>query len=422
MAYLYGDSTPFPLDVDFIEVLRDLVDGCVGILQIDEAVETILAQVQGEVVSAERGTAGLDTLAASVAATIETQKQRTESSFVGQIASRIMEETMQVLEAARRDAMSRGGMAQAEAQAKVAARRAKLEGLLERFLLKHELPDTQWGIVWTRASADGQVDAQAVATTAVGLEANFELALRPGHFWAGAVKVGDLRPGVAVSFPKRGRFSSEAKVKEERLDKWFVSEVNLAPGRALLIVRRALKPGQPGFEISLRDAGQARPTVRALDDASRPDDAVTPDAAEAAALEELWQAIELGLTPLVTERVRLLQASLEDVDVAAIETPAKIARALIESVAEIARELRRRSPVAAELSLKRQLEPGKREEIYVGVAELQEMIGAVGPVRRALFEPLGLSVPPPPPARVTDIFDGGPTQVTGRPAKMSRPR
>ena len=48
MAYLYGDSTPFPLNENYIDTIRDAVELCTTLLQIDRTLEQLRQQTRDE--------------------------------------------------------------------------------------------------------------------------------------------------------------------------------------------------------------------------------------------------------------------------------------------------------------------------------------------------------------------------------------
>src|SRR5687767_5222310 len=87
---------------------------------------------------------------------------------------------------------------------------------------------------------------------------------------------------------------------------------------------------------------------------------------------------------------RLESAAYEGGNVRSIERPIALARRLIENVAPLTHELRRRAATTSELVLKCELGGGRREEIYVERRELIDCYRELDDDRRRLFDVLGL--------------------------------
>lgn len=121
--------------------------------------------------------------------------------------------------------------------------------------------------------------------------------------------------------------------------------------------------------------------------------------------------LEPRLRPLVRKRVRLAQALLEGSPLNEIQSPARVAQLLIGVMAPYVREMGRRSPVAGELVLKRQVEDGRREELFISIHELTDKFATLTPERQAFFNEYGL---------VYDVQESGSGETTEEPEVSSR--
>lgn len=394
MAYLYGDSTPFPLNENFIETLRGTTDTCLELLQADESMELVRMQSEQEKTTADRDIGGVERLAAVLRDSMEPHRGEGDSPFVTEIFTRLMGNAKNVFDAAAREVVSRRDSVLLQMESRVAAERTRLPQALERFLLRHQLPETQWGLNWViRAGSDGQGQAQAwaVARTPAGLEATFELDLMGSPLWSRAFRVGEVKPDLVIQLPRKGRWLDKgASLKEERLDRWVVTEVSLTPERCAVGMRKSLSPGSRGLEFSIGTGDSPGTTVRSLDDPSGPEEIVLLEGLDGAAIESVWETLAVRLRPLAANRVRLVQALFSGTPVADAE-PAAVARMLIRAIAPYVREMCRRSGAnAGELVLKREVEDGRREELFISIHELTDKFSSISPKRQAFFEDFGL--------------------------------
>ncbi|MBK8481658.1 MAG: hypothetical protein IPL40_10845 [Proteobacteria bacterium] len=401
MAFLYGDSTPFPLEENFIDTLRNATDICIALLRADEALDGIQRSVEEEQQAAERDLRGVERLVTSVNQVLEPQVASSAgSSYVQGVCGRLLQTAQSVVDNAAKDVVARRDAAVRQAESKMAAERARIPQALERFLLAHEIPGTQWSISWitrrgTTQQTQGptQANAWALARTPIGLEATFELDVGQSPLWARPFKLGDLKQEVAIQLPHKGGWLDRGtSLREERLDRMFVTEVNLTPQRASVVLRRGVRPLGPGYELTISPDGKAPPEIKPIGEegAAASDDKLVLEGLDAAAISDLWTMIEARLLPLVGKRVRLAQALLEGLPLAEIKSPAKVAQTLIHVTAPFVREMGRRSPVPGELVLKRQVEDGRREEMFISIRELTDKFATLTPERQSFFGEYGL--------------------------------
>lgn len=401
MAFLYGDSTPFPLDENFIDTLRNATDICIALLRADESLDGIQRSVEEEKQAAERDLRGVERLVAAVNQVLEPQvATNIGSAYVQGVCGRLLQTAQSVVDNAAKDVVARRDAAVRQADSKMATERARIPQALERFLLAHEIPGTQWSISWitrrgTTQQTQGptQANAWALARTPIGLEATFELDVSQSPLWARPFKLGDIKAEVAIQLPHKGGWLDRGtSLREERLDRLFVTEVNLTPQRASVVLRRGVRPLGPGYELTISPDGKTAPEIKPIGEegAAASDEKLVLEGLDAAAIVDVWQMIESRLVPLATKRVRLAQALLEGLPLAEIKSPAKVAQTLIHVTAPLVREMGRRSPVPGELVLKRQVEDGRREELFISIRELTDKFATLTPERQSYFGEYGL--------------------------------
>lgn len=395
MTYLYGDSTRFPLNENFIETLRSATDACLALLQADEAIDQIRKQMDQEKEGAERDMAGVERLSATLRQAMAPHQDSFDSPYVSDVFNRVMGTARSVFEGASRDLVGRRDSMLLQTESRLAAERARIPHAIERFLLHHQMPDTQWSLNWlTRGgSAQGQAQAHgwALAKTPQGLEVTFELELGSSPLWSRPFRVGDIKPDSTIQMPHKGGWLDRgAQMREERLDRYYVTEVSLTPARAAMVLRRSLKPGSPGVEVTVGGANEPGVRVRMLDESGASDQPMALEGRDAAVLADLWESISTRFAPLVRSRARLVQALLEGSPLADVQSPGRVARLMIGGIAPFVREMGRRSSVAGELVLKREVEDGRREELFISIRELTDKFAALSPDRQSFFQDFGL--------------------------------
>lgn len=394
MGRLYGDATPFPHDIDYLEMVRDAVHCAVRLLQaqasINEAKSAIAASERARL--AER--ARLERIGEGVrkALLIFEQGER-ETRVVNRVrdASRaaIDEETAGIESLAASEQAARRADIE---QARVAAHRA-----LEEFLRVHAMPDSEVTVT-LRAEENGHA-GEATLLTPFGVRAVFRLELPPNDEWQRHRRMSELTPGCELQVPhEAGWISKRVELQKVKLDKLFVTEALVEPTSVRLDARKAFRSG-PGYAIERSDSDGS---VRVLDENGAAKDTHPIEDSDFATVDRLVATLRAELSRLAAHRGAMVSATFDDVPLADLEEPRAIAARLIAHLAPMTNEIERRSGGNDELILRRDVADGRREEKYVKKAELRELVCVLPIELRSPFEPLKLvprsSLTPPPPA------------------------
>jgi hypothetical protein len=175
-----------------------------------------------------------------------------------------------------------------------------------------------------------------------------------------------------------------------RLDEWVIGSADLGEAAATIAVRK--KPDQKDTLIVRLKRDQGRISAL-LDRPGDPNASLVPPTAEPSDLphlERLWTALSGKFDDIIEERAAITSISLDGEDVLKRGLGQKLVERIVSVLAPTALEVARRSPNAAELSLKREGEGGRREELYL---KREQLLGALDPLPRdgrAVFAPLGL--------------------------------
>jgi hypothetical protein len=391
MPYLYGDSSPFPLEENFLETLRDVCDAVGALLKADG--DLCAARQRAE--DARRGAlteqAKLEGIAGGLVRVLESPMNDAGSPPTARAAGRVLQAARGVLESARGECNARRDEALRGVERELIEARAAVMKQIESLIARRQLPHTVWRLAWRAGAGDARATAQVEGTAPGGLVTTLELDVPAAHLWAHGVKVRQLDKGLIVHLPHEGGLLRKAGWRAVSLDGWYVTELVVSPERVALVVRTAAGGPAEGLELTVRDRGGLAPAARRmLKGGGATGEPIKLDAADARAVERLWRRVAETMRDLEKRRTRLLAATFAGKPLAALDRPAKLAQALVDAIAPITREIRKKSPAAAELCLKRDLGGGRREELFVPVADLERRLEAMHAAGRAVMAALGL--------------------------------
>lgn len=390
MGHVYGDSTPFPYDVNFIEQIRKTVDCGVELMSAQDAIrqsrERALSAEQLRHAERARLTALADALKLSMTAFISSSSER-----ISRAAARILDGARAVVEGEFNALDGHVVDTQAHGRSTVDKAKEAVYRALEAFTLNLDLPNTE--VRLRLLAGEESYAGQVMLRTPFGVEAVFSLAIPGAHAWGKPRRVLELSASTEVHLPaETGLFSKRVTLQPVRLDKLFVTEVVNGPERALVLLRKGPRSGA-GYEIEVSHVDK-RILLRKLADDGTPE----PNAErfelggeDQVHLERLWNRIQESTHDLIERRQSMTSATFDDADLRALEEPHELLTRMVNVVAPVVQEIARRSGAPGELVLRRDLGEGRREEIYITKAELHEKVMTLPPTARAVFDPFELS-------------------------------
>lgn len=401
MSHVYGDSTPFPYDLDYIDLLRGAVDCGVHLLSAQHAIDTA-SQRNEEVRERHRNEQDhLSNVELRVRSALA-ESATHEAQAVVSLASRILRESSQSVEEEVRNLKSETlNTLTLNDKIMTHAREAACRAV-ETLLLEHDIPESS--LCLTLTGHDHRYRAQIVMNTPFGVSAVCKLKLPENHNWNQSVRVTSLCPGISLYLPRRkGWFRQGTSLRATNLDRLFVTEVTLDETHSLLTLRKA-PDGGPGFRIGIAYEQDPRAVVSriAQDGTLNANDAITLGGKDNAAALRLMRKVGESTRDLVRFRSATSSIVFDNQPLVGVAEPGAVARRLIAAMSPIARETARRSGAPGELVVRRNLGGGRREELYVTKDELFEKTQILPPAFQAEFSPLGivshLPLPPPQPA------------------------
>ena len=391
MRYLYGDSSPFPPQHDFLATLEAVLEQAV--IAVTHESEASAAMRKAEESGSVRGQTleELETIHASFMAASRHSASQTINKAASPVfgyATRIGEEAERLYAETRRSVEAISERERNDARAVGEGKRAAVRGAIEALLIKARLPVVESRVTMNLEGERG--DGCTMSTVLVhpdNLVTSFQLS--PPGDWQKARHVSDFATGVTLPVGiKRSLFKRTPQHEPIVLDEWVLGCFDVADETCELRLRRkaaekdslvfSLRAGDAGTYAEVHHPGE--PGTEALPSVLAVQDAVS--------LERLWTLLRSACGPLQAHRSRLISALLEGRDVFESNSATKLVVMIVKQLAPIAQEISRRSPNPAELSLKLEDDGGKRQEIYVKKSALGAKLGNVPFAARHVFEPL----------------------------------
>ena len=390
---LFGDSTPFPHGLELLEIARAAAVCASELVQAQAVVDQANADRAALVATAREECHRLDVMLQALGSTM-TAFQVSRSPTVVGAAEQAALAVRAIVEQARAEVNARLHAQLAARNDGLSGARALAAEALERFLMRHDLPDTALTL---RLELDGRgYQAEATVATPFGVRATFALGVdetfsRPRRVQelAGPVTLHRIAPG--------GVFSSRLRKHKVTLSQLTLTELEVGQGRARVVMRP--QPSSPhGWQLEVEEGDSPRATLSRLGGREEETGLADEDLEQARALSQALVEASCGLA---LERRALTAAFVDDMPLGEHERPGLIAQRMVAVVAPILREIAARSAAPDELILRRARGGGRREEVHLRRSVLHELVEAAPLRLRPLLEPLELE-------EVTHVEGGGP--------------
>jgi hypothetical protein len=393
--YLYGDSTPSPLKADFIALLRDVFDFAVDVLLNEDRAEATTQGVAMLSEATEREIGIAEGLSAEVCHALERAAVGDGDSIAARCAARIRQGAKDLVRSETDAARSvldleRARVAQVALTARGACARA-----FERLALRQDLPGA---VLATKLRIDGasRYVVRLHGQTGYGLKWIVDVKVPPSHSLSAVVRVDRIAERLEVGAPEAtGWIRKEVKIRPQRLDRLYLTELAIEPGRTVIKLRAAPEGSSAGFDVSFSDESTQVELVRVPpgdegqgdEGTGSPYDVHGEDAAKLRSLRDVLVSV---VAELSDHKQSLVAASLDETPLHQLETPRLLVERIFASLARAVEQISKRSLVPGEFALKRVLSESHREEVFVSKAELLKKLEPLPTALRHVFEPFGL--------------------------------
>jgi hypothetical protein len=404
MAYLFGDSSPSDLSIDYIDFLRDALDLSTQVLGAHERMLAGDARGSEARRSATAEVVRLEALGAAHAKAIEAFDTGGADTPTSQCAKALVISAADTVQACI--SRVRGSEAADLAGIEEGARRdrATCVDALAVFMRRHDLPAMTSELHLQRH--DAGYFARLHGTALGDVRVVVELEIPSAHIFASVARVDRLIERLEVHAPEAsGWLRKETKLKSQRLDKEFITGVVARANETVVQLRSDADGSGGGYDLTIPDV---QPVIlrRAGDAADQP--SFELDDTDSGRVRELRDKILAAMDELRRARKSLVEAAVGETMLSQHRDPKILVERLVATMAPVVREIIKRSLAPTELVLKRQTGDGRREEIFVSRRDLQNKMRGLSPASRAMFAPLGLGEPPAEeaaPIRLDDSLD-----------------
>ena len=400
---VFGDSTPFLHEGNFIETIRHAVDCGVALLGAQHAIQKSMARAQDVDRAREVERARLESMSNTVKRAL-TGEMATSSDRLLRTGARILEASRVTVESELAALDMAAGSELARARATAEEARASAKRALETFLVLHDLPGSELALR-IQSTEDGYT-AESQVVTPFGIDATFDLQVPDAHEWSRHRRVADLAPGTEVHVPlESGLFFKKVAVQPVKLDRLFVCSLRAGAARSTITLRKQATGGA-GYKLDFDATGDhARVLLARIgeDGFETQDPVIELDGDDTVHVLRLWQRVLDSSDDLSRRRQTMTRATYEGHALSELNEPRLIADRIVGVLGPIVREIANRSGAPGELVLRRDVRAGRREEIYITTAELHEKVLTLPPLLRDVFAPFELDKPRSPRAPAPSI-------------------
>ncbi len=378
--YRYGDGTPFPFEENFIDIVGAAVEACAAMFGAAAQLEALRTRARDAKRDVDQEGAKLTALERSIegAVALSQPSVAKDASLVQQTALRALEGARHAISLSRAALEKRAAAAAAEPRVDRAMQAAFAAAAA--FFDHHQLPRTAWRWSW---KAERGAEAQAFAAR---FTVAFDLTDPP---WSGPARLAALVPGLVVRLPHKRLLGKPAPTRIQ-LDRGALLEAEREGDELVLTVREHAQRASTGWRLSFDRPAATTVTCVLLDERGQTTGVETEIAGEdAAQLSRLALAVIEAMEPALARR-RTREVVIGKTQLRALPDPAEPGRALLDLLAPTIRTMVQKSRVPGEISLKRDIADGKREELFVSRSLLASRYASLPPAYRTLFDAAGL--------------------------------
>lgn len=380
MSYLYGDSTPSQLEVNYIEFLRDAMDLMVAVLRADHQSRTTQQSGATARTQAEKELESLHDFSVAVNAMLDGATGGLDPTTpTGQCANAVRSGATEAIRKTanqiKTDLQAKSG----QLDAQIKRDRASCNSAIETFLLRHDLPGTVHRLE-LRLDGDEYL-ARLSGSSKEALSWVVDLEIPSGNLFSSVVRLDRVTDSIDIQLPEEsGWVRKTTKLRNQKLTNKYITGLVHTAGESTLKLR--VNPGdESGYDIVI-----SRGQVKVVS-SGEPFDP-TPD--DANKLVQLYKDVFAAASEVSKKRCRLVDARIDGKSLADHDNPAILVQRMIQRMAQTVTEIARRSLSPNELVLKRVLANDRREEIFVSKSDLLKKIDTIPLELRGIFAPLGL--------------------------------
>jgi hypothetical protein len=392
MRFLYGDTEPFPEQYDLLAALEAFLANAARAVQLDADVRAIRDAAAAAEAARAKSVGALEQFHAERTMSLAKHAAVDTEAAVVEYARQLSEFAAKIVEAHTAQSAQIGETATQKCDAEIEQRRTELRTALAAFLRLVRLPVTSSS--YSMRIRDGHNELTATLRSPDSIAMTFVVAVRETPAWQTPRKVADFVKGIALPVGvRRSWFSKGVQNEMASIDDHVIGGFEIDEGGAEIRLRRKssdkdtlifnLRTGADGAEIA---------EVHHPEDAEAEGLGTALDAEARAQVERLRVAVRDAAAEAAGHRERVLAVQMGEDDVVAADKTKAFVDCVVKQIAPAVLEVARRSPNAAELSLKAENESGRREELYVKKSRLLRHLEPLAAPEREIFAALILAM------------------------------
>jgi hypothetical protein len=393
MKYLYGDSTEFPQQRDFLRLLDNYVDTSVKAITLENTVFDIKETIMDRRRLKNSVLDEMDkSLLASETAISEAVARSKEQKTIVKYAERSKDFLKKYIEDGKTRFSNEIFQEFAEFENKVSETDEENRKILESFFIQDPVPivNKKYTIKAAKEGYSAEVQDSEGEISCI-----FEIASSELIFWHDHVKAHDFVKNVEIPARMKKPFLKKELMPDiVSINDFYLSDLLLS-GKVLEVVfRRKLDPAAERFRMEMDFTDQFSVEVyHAEEGGSEKNIKAVPElksALNTLKLRELGEKIVEQTNYLYPKKRRLESLYLSGKDVLEENLVFELMQKVAEIFAPTVVEIKKRSPSEGELSLKAEDETGTRSEIYLKKSTVKEKLNAIKEKGDRLFEILNI--------------------------------
>ena len=396
MRFLYGDSTEFDLQIDFLRLLNNFVETCVRTIKYENAIfdlknniierkkynASVIEDMNNFVLNVEKAISGAIASSKEQETLVKYADQSKEyfNKFIEESKKKFSDEILKEI-------------VQIEKKIKEASEENRK--ILESFFIYDPIPivDEKYTIRATEKgySAKLKIDCDS------GISSIFHIASSESPFWRNYVRARDFVKDVQIPARMKKPFLKKELVPEiVNINDFIIVDIVLSDKELEVVFRKRLDIKAEAFRLKMKIEKEFLVEVsekeengiqRSIDDIPE-----LKNEMNYLRLQELGLKIIEKTKYLYPKKQKLETILLEEKDVfeenLVFELMQKVALIFAPTIADI----KKHSPSGEELSLKSEDEHGTRHEIYLKRSEIKDKLDEIGDKGKTLSEVLDIII------------------------------
>ena len=390
MKYLYGDSTEFQMQIDFLRLLNNFVETSVKTIKLENAVfdlkETIMdrRRLKNSVIDE------MDNFTLTVENAIGGAVSRSkEQETIVKYAEKSKEFLKKFIEDGKIKFTDEIFQEIAQFENQIEEADEGNRKTLESFFIYDPLPIIFQ--IYTIKAAEKGFSARVQLDSEDGISCIFDIASSESPFWKGNVRVRDFVKGVEIPARMKKPFLKKELVPDiVNIDDFLLGDLILSDKELEVVFRKRPDTNAQRFRLKMNLKGEFSVDVSYAEEngVEKSINAVPElkNELNILRLQELKEKIVEKTNYLYPKKQKLKTILLKDRDVFDENLVYDLMQKVAQIFAPTVEEIKKRSPSNVELSLKSEDESGKRNEIYLKKAEVKEKLDAINEKGSRLFE------------------------------------